>query len=95
MNKTQTPKDTSTNSMPTGQASYRDLEERTAKFAERYRDYVKNLPRAIANIEYGKQPILSSGSQAGNYIEANEALGKKDFQYRIRISCKETKESCL
>ncbi|HOD62549.1 MAG TPA: hypothetical protein PKG96_10670 [Bacilli bacterium] len=74
MNKTQTPKDTSTNSMPTGQASYRDLEERTAKFAERYRDYVKNLPRAIANIEYGKQPICSSGSQAGNYIEANEAL---------------------
>ncbi|OGZ61441.1 MAG: hypothetical protein A3H51_03020 [Candidatus Spechtbacteria bacterium RIFCSPLOWO2_02_FULL_38_8] len=72
-----------------------DLEERTACFAERCRDYVKKLPRTISNIEYGKQPIRSSGSQAANYIEANEAETKKDFRYRIRISRKETKESCL
>lgn len=72
-----------------------DLEERTAKFAERWRDYVMKLPRNLANIEYGKQLIRSSGSQAANYIEANEALGKKDFQHRIRICRKETKESCL
>lgn len=72
-----------------------DLEERTAKFAERCRDYIKRLPRTIANIEYGKQLIRASASQAANYIEANEALGKKDFQHRIRICRKETKESCL
>ena len=72
-----------------------DLEERTARFAERCRDYVRKLPRTISNIEYGKQLIRASGSQAANYIEANEALGKKDFQHRIRICRKETKESCL
>ena len=60
-----------------------------------YRNYVEKLPRTAANIEYGKQLIRSSGSQAANYIEANEALGKKDFQHRIRICRKETKESCL
>lgn len=72
-----------------------DLEERTAIFAEKCRDYVGRLLKTPANIEYGKQLIRSSGSQASNYIEANESLGKKDFQHRIRICRKETKESCL
>jgi four helix bundle protein len=74
---------------------YRELEERTFQFAERCRDYVKKLPKTISNIEYGKQLIRSSGSQAANYIEANEALSKKDFVHRMRICRKETKESCL
>ncbi len=64
-------------------------------FAEQCRDFIKKLPKTISNIEYGKQLIRSSGSQAANYIEANESLGKKDFIYRIRICRKETKESCL
>lgn len=72
-----------------------DLEERTACFAERCRDFVKKIPKTTANIEYGKQLIRSSGSQAANYIEANESLSKKDFVHRIRICRKETKESCL
>jgi len=72
-----------------------DLEERTEKFAFRCRDFVKGLPRNISNIEYGKQLIRSSASQAANYIEANEDLSKKDFSHRIRICRKETKESCL
>jgi len=44
-----------------------DLEERTFRFAERCRDFVKKLPKTIANIEYGKQLVRSSGSQAANY----------------------------
>ena len=72
-----------------------DLEERTARFAEQCRDFVKKLPKTISNIEYGRQLIRSSGSQASNYIEANESLSKKDFAHRIRICRKETKESCL
>ena len=72
-----------------------DLEERTYKFAERCRDYVKKFPRTISNIEYGKQLIRSSGSVASNYIEANEALSKKDFRMRIKICRKEAKESRL
>jgi len=71
---------------------YRELEERTAQFARCCRDYVKNLPRTISNIEYGKQLIRSSGSQAANHIEANESLSKKDFIHRIRICRKEARE---
>ena len=72
-----------------------DLEERTFRFAKRCRDFVKKLPRTISNIEYGKQLIRSSGSQAANYIEANESLSKKDFCMRIKICRKEAKESRL
>ena len=70
-----------------------DLEERTFQFAKDVRLFVKSLPKTIANIEDGKQLIKASGSVGGNYIEANEALGKKDFLMRIRISRKEAKES--
>ena len=72
-----------------------DLEERTYKFAKNCRDFVKKLPKTTANIEYGKQLIKSSSSQAANYIEANESLSKKDFVHRIKICLKETKESGL
>lgn len=72
-----------------------DLEERTYLFAKSCRDFVKKLPRTISNIEYGKQLIRSSGSQAANYIEANECLSKKDFFHRIKICRKEAKESRL
>lgn len=56
---------------------------------------MKRLPKTLSNIEYGKQLIRSSGSQAANYIEANEAESKKDFVHRIRICRKESKESGL
>lgn len=72
-----------------------DLEGRTYTFALRCRDFVKSLPRTISNIEYGKQLIRSSGSQAANYIEANESLGAKDFLLHIKICRKEAKESRL
>ena len=70
-----------------------DLEERTFQFAKVVRLFVKTLPKTISNIEDGKQLIKASGSVGGNYIEANESLGKKDFLMRIRISRKEAKES--
>ncbi len=47
----------------------------------------------VANIEDSKQVIRSSGSVGANYIEANEALSKKDFKFRVKISRKEAKES--
>jgi len=70
-----------------------DLEERTFKFARDVRAFVRKLPRTVANIEDGKQVIRSSGSTGANYIEANEALSKKDFIHRIKICRKESKES--
>jgi four helix bundle protein len=70
-----------------------NLEERTVEFAKRIREFVKKLPKTISNIEDIKQLIKSSGSVGANYIEANEALSKKDFVMRIKICRKESKES--
>lgn len=56
-----------------------DLEERTLLFAIVVRVLIKMLPRTISNIEDMKQIIRSSASVGANYIEANEALSKKDF----------------
>lgn len=39
------------------------------------------------------QLIRSSGSVGANYIEAQEALSKKDFGMRVKICRKEAKES--
>ena len=70
-----------------------DLEERTFQFSRNVAIFVRTLPRTVSNIEYGKQVIRSSGSIGANYIEANEALSKKDFQMRIKICRKEAKET--
>jgi len=70
-----------------------DLEERTLKFARGVIELSGCLPKTLANIETLKQLIRSSGSIGANYIEANEALSKKDFAMRIKICRKEAKES--
>lgn len=77
------------------QKSQYDLEDRTYQFAKRVRDYANKLPKTISNIEYARQMIRAAGSQASNYIEANESLSKKDFRMRVRICRKESKESRL
>jgi four helix bundle protein len=70
-----------------------DLEERTFLFAKSVRTFIQVLSKSLSNIEDGKQLIRSSGSVGANYIEANEALSKKDFVLRIKICRKEAKES--
>ena len=70
-----------------------DLESRTMQFAKDVRLFVKKITKTVGNIEDGKQLMRSSGSIGANYIEANEALSKKDFLMRIKISRKEAKES--
>jgi len=69
-----------------------DLEPRTLTFAKRTRALVSKLPKTIAVFEDGKQVVRASGSVGANYIEANEALSKKDFVMRLRICRKEAKE---
>lgn len=69
-----------------------DLGSRTFRFAERAFRYFNSLPKTPANIEVAKQGIRAAGSIGANYIEADEALSKKDFIMRIKISRKEAKE---
>jgi four helix bundle protein len=73
----------------------RDLEERTAVFAESVRRMVPGLPRTIANLEDVKQLVRASGSVAANCIEANEALGDRDRLMKFRTGRKEAKECQL
>jgi four helix bundle protein len=70
-----------------------DLEERTLLYAKTIRNFVRRLPRTISNGEDVKQLVRASGSVGANYIEANEALSKKDAKHRLRIARKEAKES--
>jgi len=70
-----------------------DLEERTFRFAQEVRRFIKTLPKTIANIEDAKQLVQASGLVGANYIEANESLGQKDFVMKIKICRKEAKES--
>jgi four helix bundle protein len=76
-------------------AKPRDLEDRTFLFAESVRTFVKQQPRTISNAEVVRQLVRASGSVAANWIEADEALSKKDFLMRAKICRKEAKESRL
>ena len=69
-----------------------DLEDRTLEFARRCRTLIRGIAKDIPNVEDGKQLARASGSVGANYIEANEALSKKDFAMRVKISRKESKE---
>lgn len=80
--------------MTNGQKRQFDLEARTYNFAVSVREFVA-LKKSRLDQEDVKQVIRSSGSVAANYIEANEALSKKDFVMRIKICRKEAKESIL
>ena len=72
---------------------YRELENRTTEFAKRIVRLCKALPKDRINNRLVDQIIRSAGSVGANYREANEALGKKDFLFRLRISRKEAKET--
>jgi len=70
-----------------------DLEERTTNFARKIVKLCKSLPRNPINDRIVGQLVGSSGSIGANYREANDALGKKDFVMRLKISRKESKEA--
>ncbi len=70
-----------------------DLEKRTLEFSKRIVRMCKVLPKDIINIELIKQGLRSGTAIGSNYIEANDALSKRDFVHRLRIARKEAKET--
>lgn len=48
--------------------------------------------KKVSLLEQGKQVIHASSAVGANYIEANEALRKKDFIVRIKTCRKEATE---
>ena len=70
-----------------------DLEERTTEFAKQVIRLCRKISKDCVNSRLISQVVGSSGSIGANYREANDSLGKKDFQNRIKISRKEAKET--
>ncbi|MBM4451476.1 MAG: four helix bundle protein [Chloroflexi bacterium] len=70
-----------------------DLEERTLKFAKGAVGFCRRLPKTVIDNEIAKQLTRAATSVGANYIEANEALSKKDFLMRIKLCRKEAKET--
>lgn len=73
--------------------NYRNLEERTLEFSKRIIKMCKTLIKNTINKRLTDQCLRSGTSIGANYREANEALTKKDFIYRIKIARKEAKET--
>ena len=70
-----------------------DLEERTRKFSKDLIVLYKKIPKNVVTIPLIGQGIRSGTAIGANYLEANDALGKKDFIMRNKIARKEAKET--
>jgi len=70
-----------------------DLEERTARFGEAIIEFAKTLPKDPINSPLISQIVRSGTSIGANYMEADGAESKKDFQHKIAICKKEAKET--
>ena len=70
-----------------------DLEERTAKFGEDIIEFAKNIPDTPVIRPLVSQIVRSGTSIGANYMEADGAESKKDFQHKIGLCKKESKET--
>lgn len=70
-----------------------DLEERTAKFGEEVIKFAKKIPRTPITISLITQLVKAGTSIGANYCEADDAESKRDFQHKIGICKKESRES--
>ncbi len=69
------------------------LEERTAKFGESVIDLCKTINTDIISGPIINQLVRSGTSIGANYMEANGASSKRDFQNKIFICKKEAQET--
>jgi len=70
-----------------------DLEERTAKFGEDIIEFAKKVPKHVITLPLITQLIKAGTSVGSNYCEADCAESRKDFEHKIGICKKESKES--
>ncbi len=70
-----------------------DLEERTAKFGEDVIVLVKKILKDAISLPLISQLIRAATSIGANYCEADCAETKKDFEHKLGICKKESKET--
>jgi|SRR5947207_8170887 len=70
-----------------------DLEERTARFGEAIIDFAKTIPQNSVTSRIISQLVGAGTSVGANYIEADDAVSKKEFLKSIGTCRKEARET--
>jgi four helix bundle protein len=70
-----------------------DLEERTALFGESVIDFAKAIPQNTVTNRIISQLVGAATSVGANYVEADDAVSKKEFLKRIGTCRKEARET--
>jgi four helix bundle protein len=70
-----------------------DLEERTARFGEAVIDFAKTIPQDAGTNRLISQLVGAATSIGANYVEADDAVSKKEFLKSIGTCRKEAREA--
>ena len=70
-----------------------DLEERTAQFGEAVIDFLKRVPQDAVTNRLISQLVAAATSIGANYVEADDAVSKKEFLKSIGTCRKEARET--
>ena len=70
-----------------------DLEERTARFGEAIIDFAKTIPQNPVTNRIITQLVGAGTSVGANYVEADDAVSKKEFLKSIGTCRKEARET--
>jgi four helix bundle protein len=70
-----------------------DLEERTARFGEAVIDFAKTIPQNPVTNRIIAQLVGAGTSVGANYVEADDAVSKKEFLKNIGTCRKEARET--
>src|SRR5438067_11476492 len=70
-----------------------DLEDRTARFGEMVIDFAKTIPQNAVTSRIISQLVGAGTSVGANYVEADDAVSKKDFLKNIGTCRKEARET--
>jgi len=70
-----------------------DLEERTARFGEAVIDFAKMIPQSAVTNRIISQLVAAGTSVGANYVEADDAVSKKEFLKNIGTCKKEARET--
>src|SRR5436305_7661802 len=70
-----------------------DLEERTARFGEAVIDFAKTIPQNPVTNRIISQFVGAATSVGANYVEADDAVSKKEFLKNIGTCRKEARET--
>jgi four helix bundle protein len=70
-----------------------DLEERTAQFGEAVIDFAKAIPQDAVTNRIISQLVGAATSVGANYVEADDAVSKREFLKSIGTCRKEARET--